>query len=109
MDDGQIVFVILGMAAVTYLPRLLPAWLLSSARLPDRLVEWLSHVPPAVLAALLIPGLLAPDGALDLSPNNLFLLAAAPTGLIALWTRSMLGSIAAGMVLVAAARWWGPW
>ena len=42
MDQTQITLTILGMGLVTYLPRLLPIWLLSARRLPPALVAWLS-------------------------------------------------------------------
>jgi branched-subunit amino acid transport protein len=99
---------ILGMALVTYLPRLLPLWLLSSRRLPPLLIRWLELIPPAVLAALLAPGLLLDkeNGAyfLHLGLDNTFLAAAFPTMLAAWFTRSFFGAVAAGMVSVALLR-----
>ena len=41
---------ILGMLAVTYVPRVIPVLLLSSKKLPQVLVRWLSYVPVTVLA-----------------------------------------------------------
>ena len=46
---------ILGMALVTYIPRVAPLLLLSSRQLNPHLMRWLEMVPPAVLAALLAP------------------------------------------------------
>lgn len=104
MDQKLIFLTILGMAVVTYLPRLLPSWLLSSRRLGPAVEQWLGFVPAAVMAALLAPGLLMTEGSLDVSAGNVFLLAAAPTFLTAMKTRSFFGTVAVGMGLVALLR-----
>jgi branched-subunit amino acid transport protein len=104
MDQQTIFLTILGMAAVTYLPRLLPTWLLSSRDLPRWLVLWLRNVPVAVLAAMLFPAIMTQHGELSISPRNLFLLAAFPTLLVAWKTRSLFGSVITGLVVVALAR-----
>ena len=55
MDQQVTFFIILGMAVVTYLPRLFPVWFLSSRDLPGVVIVWLKYIPAAVLAALLLP------------------------------------------------------
>jgi len=104
MDQRTVFLTILGMAAVTYLPRLLPTWLLSSRDLPRWLVLWLRNVPVAVLAAMLFPALATRSGQIHIGPRNLFLLAAFPTLLVAWKTRSLFGSVIVGVVVVALAR-----
>ncbi len=104
MDQKTIFLILLGMAAVTYLPRLLPVWLLSSRQLPPQLVTWLRHVPVAVLSVMLLPALLVPDDRLDLGLNNLFLWAAIPTFLVAIKTRSLFATVVVGAASVALAR-----
>jgi len=104
MGQEAISLTILGMALVTYIPRLLPVWLLSSRSLPKIVVAWLRYVPVAVLAAMLSPAIAVPENQLDLSLNNLFLLAAIPTLLVAWKTRSLFGSVIVGAVIVAVAR-----
>lgn len=79
MDDSLVFLTIVGMGAVTYLPRLLPMLLLSGRNLAPWITRWLSFVPATVLAALLAPGLVCPEGKLALEFDNLFLLAAVPT------------------------------
>lgn len=104
------VLLIFGMAAVTYIPRLLPLWLLSNRDLHPTFMRWLEMVPPAVLAALLAPSLFLREEAgaqtLFISPDNIFLLAAAPTFLAAFAVKSFFGTVATGMVAVAFLRWW---
>ncbi len=104
MDQTQIFLTILGMMLVTYLPRLLPVWLLATRKLPEVLITWLRYVPAAVLSALLLPALLVDGGKLNLAWSNLYLLAFIPTMLVAWKTRSMFGAVVVGMVFVALAR-----
>lgn len=104
MDQRTIFLTIFGMFAVTYLPRVLPVWLLSGRKLPEVVVKWLRYTPAAVLAALLAPGVLAPEGVLAASWDNLYLVALIPTLLVAWKTRSLFGAVVAGMALVAAGR-----
>jgi branched-subunit amino acid transport protein len=103
------ILLILGMAAVTYFPRVLPLWLLSSKSLHPAFMRWLEMVPPAVLAALLAPSLFLQKSAsgtetLFCSLDNIFLLAAAPTFLVAWKTKSFFGAVAVGMGAVALLR-----
>ena len=104
MDPKLILLTIAGMALVTYLPRMLPALALSSRRLSPWAERWLSHVPAAVLSALLVPSLLAPEGHVQASWDNLFLWAALPCFVLALKTKSFFGVVALGLGLVAGVR-----
>ncbi|HBH27795.1 MAG: AzlD domain-containing protein [Desulfofustis sp. PB-SRB1] len=105
MDQTQIFLTICGMGAVTYLPRVLPMLILSGRTLPHWLVRWLSYLPATVLAALLIPSLLCRNAELSITADNLYLLAAIPTVIVAWRGRSFFGTIAFGMVLVALLRY----
>jgi branched-subunit amino acid transport protein len=105
MDQKVIFLTILGMAFVTYIPRLVPVYFLSSRSLPPLVVAWLRYVPVAVLAAMLFPSLLVQESQINLGPDNLFLWAALPTLLVAWKTRSLFGSVVVGMIAVAAGRY----
>lgn len=48
--------VILGMGVVTFIPRLIPFLLPAARRPPRALARILAYVPPAALAALIVPG-----------------------------------------------------
>lgn len=104
MDQNLIFLTILGMALVTYLPRLLPAWFLARRKLPDVVVAWLRYVPAAVLAAMLLPALLLDGPRLNVTPANIYLLAAIPTFFVAWKTKSLFGAVVVGMLLVAVGR-----
>lgn len=56
--SNNIWFVILGMAVVTYIPRLLPFVFLNPEKLSPFLQRMLKNVPYAALGALIFPGIL---------------------------------------------------
>ncbi|WP_163336299.1 AzlD domain-containing protein [Desulfopila sp. IMCC35008] len=107
MDEKVIFLTICGMGLVTYIPRIVPMMLLSGRQLAPWIVRWLSFVPATVLSALLLPGLICSDGSLVISSENVFLLAAVPTFLVAWRTGSFFGTVATGMILVALMRYFG--
>jgi branched-subunit amino acid transport protein len=67
-------------------------------RIPPLAERALRLVPAAVLAALVAPGVFRPEGVLD--PWNDRLLAAAVAALVAWWTRNVLATLVAGMVVL---------
>ena len=98
---------ILGMALVTLIPRVMPVTLLAGRELPPLLTRWLSFVPVSVLAALVAPDLLLADGKLNITGDNLFLIATFPTLLICWYKKgSLFGALAVGMGTVALIRYW---
>ena len=108
MDQTLIFLTILGMLVVTYLPRVLPVWLLSSKSLPPLVIAWLRYVPVAVLSAMLLPSLVMQDNQIHIRADNLFLWATVPTILVAWKTKSFFGAVLVGIGVVAAARYiWG--
>jgi branched-subunit amino acid transport protein len=104
MGQTEILLTILGMGVVTYLPRLLPAWFLRGRELPPFVTAWLSYIPVAILAALLLPSLLVQDGMLNLGIKNLYVWAAVPAILVAWKKKSLFATVIVGMVVVALAR-----
>ena len=104
MDQTSIFLTILGMMAVTYIPRVLPIVALSSKNLSPALTKWLECIPAAVLAAMLLPSLIVDQGELNLSADNIFIWAAIPTLLVAKLGKSFVGAILVGMGVVALAR-----
>jgi len=92
--------IIVGMAVAVYLPKALPLVLISES-LITRLHRWLQYVAPAVLGALVAPSIVAPAG----RPAGLAWDQAAygVAFIVAVWTRRMLPSIAAGMAAVVLA------
>ena len=96
--QSKYIFMILGMTLVTYIPRMLPVTLLSKVKIPDLMVRILKFVGPAILASLLAPALFITDGAINISLNNSYLLAAIPTFITAYLTRSIFTTVFLGML-----------
>lgn len=57
----NILWIIGGMALVTYVPRLLPALFLDRFQFPGWFRKWLRSIPYAALGALIFPGVLLVD------------------------------------------------
>ncbi len=53
--------IILGMFLVTYIPRLIPVFIVERVTLPKWLEKWLICIPYAALSALIFPSILAID------------------------------------------------
>ncbi len=98
MSVSSYLLLILAMGAVTYLPRMLPLVVLSRQKLPAWFAEWLELIPPAILSALLAPTLFAHSAPRSLAFDKLELLAALPTLLCALKTRSLAATVVTGML-----------
>ncbi len=95
--DTTFLFLLLGMTFVMVIPRVAPFLMLTGRHIPPFFVTWLSFVPVSILAALLAPELLLKNNALDLSQDNLFLLAAIPTFFIAWKTENLMLALCVGM------------
>lgn len=105
MEEQIVLLTIVGMTLVTYIPRVAPVLALASRSLPAPLIRWLSYVPTAVLSAMLLPSLLLKDTSFDISAENYFLWAAIPAFILAWRAKSFFGTVALGMGLVAAGRY----
>ena len=99
----EVVLTILCMAAATYFTRFASPLLLDRTGVPRWMVRKLKHVPTAMLAALIAPALLAPQGYLQIGPGNHYLLAGAVAAFMA-WRRQppavTMGSGMAVMLLL---------
>ena len=104
MDQELILFTIIGMALVTYIPRMLPIIALTDRSLPDIVIIWLNYIPPAILAALLIPSIMLSDGEINLGGSNVFLWASIPTIAVAAKTKNLYAPVIVGMLLVVIFR-----
>lgn len=99
MQETEYLLLVIGMGLVTYIPRYLPLFLLAQRDLPRWLIEWLDMIPAAILSALVFSELF-----LSGSPRHLELisaksLAAIPTLLIAIKTRSLGWTVISGMAI----------
>jgi branched-subunit amino acid transport protein len=88
---------IVGTALGVFVPKALPL-LLVGDRLGRRTRRWLRYVAPAVLSALVAPGIFVPGATLTLPGWELLGYAAALV--VALATRRMLPSLGVGLAVV---------
>ncbi len=86
------------MALVTYVPRYLPFALAGKVKLPETLERALDFVPIAVLTAIVAQASLLHSGEIDFSPGNFHALAALAAFLVAILTRKLFLTIAAGLL-----------
>ena len=81
----------------TYLTRLSFVATFARSGVPPWLEAPLRYVAPAVLAALVAPAVIAPDGIVDVSTGNPRFFAGLTALVVALWTKSVPWTILAGM------------
>jgi branched-subunit amino acid transport protein len=98
MNNRDFLLLMLAMGAVTYLPRMIPLVLLSRRALPRWFAEWLELIPAAILSALIVPTLFAQSEPRVFCLGKIELLAAIPTLLFALKSRSLAGTVVVGML-----------
>jgi len=102
----HIFWIIVGASAVTLIPRVVPLAVLSRIHIPDWAMRWLNYVPIAVMAALVGNELVKVDGEPFSISSHIELIAAVPTFLTAILTRSLLGTVAVGIVAMLLLRLW---
>jgi branched-subunit amino acid transport protein len=98
----EVLMVIVGGAAVTLIPRVLPLVVLAKLDLPAGLKAWLAYVPIAILAALTAGELTLSQGELALKWREL--VAVAPVIAVVALTRSLIGAVVAGIAAIALLR-----
>ena len=98
-------WLILGMTAITFLMRYsLFAW--PNLRFAPVVRQGLHYVPTAVLTAIVVPGMLLPDGQhWHLSFDNAYLLAGIAAIGIAAFSRNLLATIGGGLAVFFLLRW----
>lgn len=99
MNNYEYLFLILGMTLVTFLPRWLPVFFLSSKNLPPWFEKWLELIPVALLSAILLPALIVTKNHTGIDILSRELLVAIPTFVIAFFSRSLAGTILGGMFI----------
>jgi len=99
MLEAEYILLIVAMGLVTYIPRWFPLFFLSQRRLPQWFIEWLDLIPVAILSSLIFSDLFVTGDPRQLEVLQLKSVVSVPTFLFALKTRSLGGTVIAGMVL----------
>jgi branched-subunit amino acid transport protein len=89
----------------TYLTRLSLIGASGRRRLPAAVERALPYIAPSVLAALILPAVLRPDGAVDVTLDNLRLPAAIVAAGVAWRTRNVALTTAAGLCSLWLLQW----
>ena len=104
MSPTTEILLILGMSLVTFSTRYPVLVYLSRRQLPKTFKQALGYVPPVVLAAIIVPEVMAPGGQVQFSFSNSALAASLVSIFISWRTKNLLLTIIVGM----AAYWlWG--
>ena len=104
MNDWQEALLILGMMAVTFGVRYPVLALSGRVRMPPWLIKALTYVPVAVLSAIAVPMMIAPQGVVQWSFGNEYLVAGVVSIMFVAITRHLLWTIVLGMSLFLALR-----
>jgi len=106
MSTGAVWTVILGLAALSALIRISFLAMFRGARIPPRVKAALGFVPVTVIPALIAPMVaFAPRSDAVAEPHRM--LAALVALAVGVTTRSMVGTVAAGMAAFVSLRWLG--
>lgn len=97
------VLLILGCALVTWIPRIVPFVLVKNVRMPSIMLRWLAYIPVCILSALVIEGVFVKESQL-VTIDWLYLCAFIPTLVVALLTKSLSKTVIAGVLTMAALR-----
>jgi branched-subunit amino acid transport protein len=106
MTNLQTLWLVGGMAVVTFSIRYVLLPFSGRIRLSPGVQRALGYVPPAVLTAIIVPMSLMPDGhALELSLTNPYLVGALATAIIGWVGKNLLVTIVGGMGVFLAWQW----
>lgn len=99
MSTTEIMYCILGMCIVSYIPRALPPFILARVSLSPVVERWLRYVPTSIFGALVFSEIFIDGDHLNLSLNNINLLASLIVLVVSLKTKSLAKSIVTGIVV----------
>ena len=99
------ILLLIGMTAVTFLPRYLPIAFSSRLQLPEVIVKALQFVPIAVLTVIIVQTSFFQQGQLQLSPDNPFLWGLTAAIALSYLQKNMLLTIILGMAVFGIAKY----
>lgn len=104
---ASFIWIIIGCAIVTWIPRVVPFILVKNVALPEVLMKWLSYIPICILTALIVEHMWIIDGKgiSAISVDLPFLYALIPTVIVAIWSRSLSLTVLVGVIAMAVVRY----
>ncbi|WP_146548516.1 AzlD domain-containing protein [Rummeliibacillus suwonensis] len=103
MSTTSIIWIIVGCALVTWLPRIIPFIFVRNVKLPEVVLKWLSFIPICILSALVVENLLDTNGSFVTLDWPVFA-AFIPTVIVAIRTKSLSTTVIVGVISMAAIR-----
>lgn len=100
------IWVILGCALVTIIPRILPFMFVKRIQLPEIILKWLSFIPVCILTALIVENVIIKTDSSLIIDWQIFI-ALIPTTIIALLTRNLSITVIIGIASIAIIRYIG--
>lgn len=92
---------ILGMAIVTFIPRVLPMLVLSNRSVPDKISKWMSFIPVSIFAALIFSDIFFWEGQFTVDPiHNIKLIPSVIVFFVAYKTKNLLWSMVLGITAI---------
>lgn len=101
----EFVWILIGTALVTFIPRTLPLVFISKLELPEYVKKFLTHVPLAVMTALVVQSVLTSGEEWLSFGEDLQWIALFPTLAVAVVTRSLLLTVLTGIATAALLVW----
>ena len=100
------VYMVAGMALVTFAIRYIMFSISGRFRFPDLFERGLRYVPPVVLTAIIVPSVLMPEGqTLNLKLSNPYLIGALAACGVGWVSKNLLLTIVVSMVVFQVAQW----
>lgn len=93
---NRIMLLIIGMSLVTYLPRLIPFYLIKNENLNDNLELFCKSIPYATLGALIFPGVLSAIP----NESTISIIALSVAGIISWKTNKLILSVFGSIIFV---------
>lgn len=103
----EIFLIIMGMAVVTFCTRFTSVVLFRQMGVPVWFERWMKHVPTGILTALVMPALLLPQGYLDVSMHNHYLLAGLVATVATCLFHNAIATMSLGLVAMLSLRFLG--
>nr|UWI49792.1 AzlD domain-containing protein [Clostridioides difficile] len=100
MNNNYIIIVILGMAIVTYIPRILPMIIFSKNDMPESIKDIMKFIPIAILSSLIAKDIFFNGDNLYLSFTNPKIISGIIVILVACKFKSIAVSIAVGAISI---------
>ncbi len=104
---SQQVQLILGMAVVTYLPRVLPMLVLNNRSIPEKVSKWMSFIPVSIFAALICSDIFFWKNQFNIDPvSNIKLIPSVIVFFVAYKTKNLLWSMVLGISAITLMVYW---